>query len=246
MVSLRDDLLDAEAPINWAKAQLLILQNRVASWNSTQPYSVVTDLRPETGKKYFKLAHVKPLDPLINAEVGVIINSLRSSLDLVTASVAKRSGYTGKKIYFPIAASAAQFASGKGYKGSEAIRALPARERAIIENLEPWHGGNRDLVAMHELDILRKHRRLIDVKFDPSGVIVSPDTYAAGFEMTPVWQGLKNDAIIGSMPINAPKCNVHITLHIKFDEAVSPSTSSLLPALYNFAGLAESIIELFD
>jgi len=67
---MRDDLLDAKAAVDWAVAQLPVLQKRVISWRRDKPYSVVIDAESEPGNKLYRLCDIKPLDPLINAEAG--------------------------------------------------------------------------------------------------------------------------------------------------------------------------------
>src|SRR6266699_4385393 len=76
---MRPDLLDSQGAIDWAEAQLPTLQARVESWGKGTRYRLVTEPNPEIGKKLIKLTDVKPLDPIINAEVGAIING-RASL----------------------------------------------------------------------------------------------------------------------------------------------------------------------
>jgi len=242
-----NDLLDAQAAIDWAVAQLPTLQARVEAWSNGPRYKLIFHPNKQLGKKIIKLAEVQSIDSIINAEVGAIINSIRSSLDILITSIALRHGYTNtERTYFPIARDRAQFLSFAGYKGCEAIKALPDRERSIIENLEPWRGGNATLVALHDLDIIRKHQRLIDVRVTPWAIVISPEDYRNGLEFAPVWRGFKNDAVIGWTGINAPDCNPQISLQIEFDETLPGSNKSLLATLRDFASLAHSIINIFD
>jgi len=243
---MQSDLLDAQAAIDWAVAQLPALQGRVESWGKGPRYRLVMEPHPEIGKKLIKLADVKALDPIVNAEVGAIINSIRSSLDILITSVALRHGYTNTKhTYFPIAASRDDFINGD-YKGHKAIQALPKKERTIIENLEPWRGGNQNLVALHDLDITRKHQRLIDVRISPWAIAATPAEFKAGLEFVPVWPGLKNEALIGSIGINAPDCDPHLSLRVEFNETGPIANKPLLAALCDFASLANAIIRRFD
>src|SRR5205807_7666926 len=101
------------------------------------------------------------------------INTLRSSLDILATSLAARSGVCKPEdAYFPVARSETAFNAGN-YKGSKFVKGLPGAERAIIEALKPYKGGNEPLYALHQLDIMRKHRRLIEVDLIPQGASAS-------------------------------------------------------------------------
>ena|ERR1700719_2569492 len=80
---MRDDLLDVYACIKWAVAQIDVLKGRLIVWDQIPPYRIVAEPDSEPGKKRLRLRDVIAPDPIINAEAGAIINSLRSSLDLL-------------------------------------------------------------------------------------------------------------------------------------------------------------------
>src|SRR5262245_40022459 len=107
---MKEDLLDAQAAIDWAVAQIPTLMARLESWGDGARYRLEVEAIPELKKKVIKLADVKPLDPLVNAEVGAIINSIRSSLDILMTRVAVRHGYqNSRRTCFPIANSESDF-----------------------------------------------------------------------------------------------------------------------------------------
>jgi hypothetical protein len=167
---MRDDLLDAQASVDWAVAQFEHLGRRLEAWRYEHPYSIFEEPDPEMGKKIIRLSNIKMPPRIINAEVGAIINSIRSSLDVLVNTLARRNisargdGHTCvKDARFPISSSRADFFEGK-HAGRKKIKRLSDVDRAIIESLEPWHGGYNDtLIILHELDIARKHHRLINV-----------------------------------------------------------------------------------
>jgi hypothetical protein len=78
---MREDLLDAQAGVDWANAQIPILEARIKAWRQSPPYDLIEDLDPQNGEKLYKLANIRRLPPIVNAEAGLIINSLRCSLD---------------------------------------------------------------------------------------------------------------------------------------------------------------------
>lgn len=244
---MRDDLLDAHAAIDWAVAQIPIFSDRIKIWGGdNQPTTWTDDTHPETGKKFIKLRCIKPLPLFFNAEVGAIINSLRSSLDLLAHALATRNGKGAMHHrHFPIYNSIYDFID--PVKGLEPIKWLSDDEKRIIKSLKPYAGGNDRLFTLHHLDILRKHIRLLGVRITPTNISVHPQTWVQGWSMPSIWGGFKEDTIIASVPINATKCDFNITFDITFDErAVTTPGKSVVELLNDFASLATEIVNLFN
>lgn len=247
VIAMRDDLLDARAAIDWAIDQLPLLDRRVASWFNQGAYRWVEEPHPEMSQTLIKLRDVKPLPPIINAEVGAIINSIRSSLDLLATALAHRHCIPKPDdMYFPVAKSAAEFASGRGYKGTALIKGLPPTEREIIESVKPYSGGNDALVALHKLDITRKHRRLIGVRLVPSSIVVTPEAQRSGLGFPNIWPGFQEDAVIAWTRIDAAHSGFQMALQITFNEAELLPSRPVTSALSDLAALATSIVQLFD
>src|SRR5262245_54788154 len=123
---MRDDLLDAQAAVDWAIAQLDILSERIARWIDGRPYTVTGDKDPQSGEDVWDIREADPIPRLINAEAGAIINSIRSSLDLLANKLAERNGHIGKKdVYFPICLVPAEFQS----RGRKKIKRLSATDQ---------------------------------------------------------------------------------------------------------------------
>lgn len=107
---MRADLLDALAAVDWGISQFPILAARLRAWSETDIDTVVVDLNPLTGRKALVAREKAPLPPIIHAEVGAIIGSFRSSLDLLAASLAKRNGVLpSQDTHFPIFRSVHDF-----------------------------------------------------------------------------------------------------------------------------------------
>ena len=244
---MRDDLLDAQAAVDWSIAQFDSLKRRLISWREEPPYSFREEPHPEIGKKRIHLANTIQPSPIINAEVGAIINSLRSSLDVLVNTLAKRAGHTDPKdTHFPICRSKDDFFIGK-HAGRKAIKRLSKADQALIENLEPWDGGNNpSLVALHNLDITRKHRRLIEITPVPGTIMIPTDSVKAGLRFNSMWDGFKDDAIVAWTGIGTDHSQIQIAFDITLNEAGSVAGKSIVTALNDFACLANSIIKLFD
>ena len=95
------------------------------------------------------------LPRLLNVEIGAYLNTMRSSLDILASALAVRHAICEPEdAYFPIAKSEAAFRA-KGSRPAKFIAGLPPTERARIEALKPYLGGNQDLWSLHQLDIMR-------------------------------------------------------------------------------------------
>ncbi|MFZ0694949.1 MAG: hypothetical protein WAN51_12530, partial [Alphaproteobacteria bacterium] len=189
---MRGDLLDAYAAIDWAVSDLPILESKINGWLNDSPYTLFGDLESQPGKKILRLRNVKAIPAIINAEAGVIIHSIRSSLDILAVALAERNGATDPKdVYFPVSASHAAFLdTGRG-GGMKKIKRLSVADCAVIENLKPYKGGNNYLFALHDVDVTRKHRRLVSVFRAPSAILVSYEAGRQGVKFVPVWNGFK-------------------------------------------------------
>ena len=217
---MRDDLLDAQAAVDWGISQLPILAGRLRSWQETGLETVIVDLNPQTGRKALVVRERAPLPTIVHAEVGAIIGSFRSSLDLLAASLAKRNGVTpSRKTHFPIFQSIMDFIDPKD--GLEAKKWLSDSERRKIKTLEPYDGGNGHLWALHQLDILRKHERLIAVMIKPRIEMI---VASKGSEITiREGQRLKAEATMFEFTAGMREPEAQFTVDIMFDKWVSDS-----------------------
>jgi hypothetical protein len=173
---MRDDLQHARASIGWAEANFPVFQKQLNVWLDQNVHLAVREQPSNVPNDVVVLAEKGPLPATFQVEAGIYINAIRSSLDILASTLANRyCQLLADDAYFPIAPSKAIFLSGKGYKGDKFIRALPAKEREIIEALNPYRGqdGNNILCAIHDLDIVRKHQRLLAAEVSPRTFIVS-------------------------------------------------------------------------
>ncbi|HWE76151.1 MAG TPA: hypothetical protein VG328_23525 [Stellaceae bacterium] len=244
---MRDDLLEAQAAIDWVAAQLPAFEERIEKWLSLNIDVRVEETEPPATHNTIVVVEKDFLPLAFNVEFGAYINVIRSSLDILATALAYRYGMAKPdKMYFPIV-SATEFAAG-GYKGAKFINGLPQSEREVIESLKPYEGGNEALWALHQLDIMRKHRRLIDVP-------VAPLRYSiTGFgdlerDFTPVgtgWLRANDKTVIGLLRKGAPRYDVKVTPYVAINEPGLLERVPIVHALGKFASAAESIIGLFD
>jgi len=88
---MRDDLLDADTCVDWAVSQIPILQDGFDAWTQGRPYLIEIEQDAKTGIYNVVAYSLGGFGPMPNVQAGMIINGLRSSLDLLAASLAKRS-----------------------------------------------------------------------------------------------------------------------------------------------------------
>jgi len=141
---MRDDLTAAEASANWAEAQIPDLQERFLAWQRSRPYEIVMETDPHTAEQLLVARRKIPLDPLISPQVGCIINSARSSLDLLAAALACRNGVKpSATTHFPFYASHQDFID--PLKGIVCKKWLSTAEKATFKSIAPYDGGDEVL-----------------------------------------------------------------------------------------------------
>lgn len=249
---MKSDLLFAHAAVEWAEFNIPSFRDRTQLWlrnnmrlvMRVQENSPTHDLLVAIEKEPFPLA--------FSAEYGAYLNSVRSSLDILAVALGERFGVARlDKVYFPVAKSAAAFAS-SDFQRKELIRALPSRERAILDLFKPYHGGNDDLWRLHELDIRRKHHRLLTVESSVRSFALSYwerpniDATANNPVAIPSGIGANGEAALMLIPKGANNPNRHATYEIKINEPELGIRAEAGAALSKFCKLARSFIDAFE
>jgi hypothetical protein len=245
---MRDDLLDAQACVDWAVSNLPALEKRCAAWLDANLTLEIEDPDPNVPNNVVVAVAKEPLPRSLNVEVGAYLNVLRSALDILATALAYRFAMPRPdKAYFPVVESAAKFAA-SDYKGHEFVKGLPDRERGIIEDLKPYKTGNRPLWALHQLDIMRKHKKLAAAMIHPGRFsIMGWGKIEDYFTMIATgWIAVQNKTVLGLLAKDAPKPNFKFTGYISFDETALIGRMPVVQALHQFASMVEAIIKSFD
>jgi hypothetical protein len=102
---------------------------------------------------------------------------------------------------------------------------------------------------LHQLDIMRKHRRLLIVSAEPYLFSVAGDGVHQHF--TPVAVGFmradnvsERKVVLGLMAKDAPPYDMKFAPHLLFDESAITHRKRVVRALREFAELAVSVIKL--
>jgi hypothetical protein len=80
---VREDLLDAQASIDWAVAHFESFNQRLNLWRHENTEITVVDPGPHIPYKELLAGQKAPLPRFFNVEAGAYINSIRSSLDIL-------------------------------------------------------------------------------------------------------------------------------------------------------------------
>jgi hypothetical protein len=244
----RSDLLPAQASVDWAVAQFPAFQARLDVWLRDNIHVVVKELETDTPNNVILAVEKEPLPLAFNVEAGAYINAIRSSLDILAATLARRHCEAFvDEAYFPVAASAQHF-SDRHFKGSKFVNALPEAERRHIEELKPYKGGNDLLCALHHLDIVRKHVRLLGAEIHPELMRVMG--FGLRDKFTPVSTGWMrsgdDETVIGLLAKGTPKPDIQLAMRVSLNETQYLEHWPLIEALKMFADLATHIIKRFD
>jgi hypothetical protein len=236
---MRDDLLDAQASVDWAVAQIPVLQKRFMAWMWSGPYESVVEPDPQTGCDLVIIRRTRAADLSFNAEAGIIIHAIKSALDMVAAALAKRNGKKpSADTHFPIFRSHQE--SFDPLTGIEGKKWLSKAEIATIKAFKPYEGGDEFLFPFHHLDNMRKHERLIEI------VPIIQSFVTSGWEGetiggTPVWEGSKDKAVLfrgrPGARLRVTKSNPNITYAITLNEAAGLlGKKPVFPILRAYAG----------
>jgi hypothetical protein len=201
----------------------------------------------------------EPLPLSFQVETGIYVNAIRSSLDILSCTLADRHCKAlMNDAYFPIAGdrpgqSAADYfadsiKTGKGLKGAKLVKALPAKERDIIVSLKPYKGGNGLLWPLHLLDIVRKHQRLLAIDIHPATLkIAGWGDATKAFKTVATWvRGADNETVLGFLANGRHHPKIEFTPQISFDETLYLPHGEVVATLYDFVRLAKAIIRNFD
>jgi hypothetical protein len=245
---MRDDLLPAKASVDWAVSNFPSLKRRLSAWLKDNVHVEIKELESGGPHDVIVAIEKEPLPIAFNVEVGAYINAIRSGLDVLACCLALRYGIKNiEDMYFPVARSGNDFLSGK-YKGHKFVKGLPPAERAIIESLEPYKGGHKLLWPLHQLDIVRKHQRLLEIDISPRtfSVFVWGNIDDQITRISGGWRRTTNqETKLALIKKGAPKPEMKLTPQVLLSEPIL-GPKPLTAALDGFASAANAIINRFD
>lgn len=244
---MRADLLEAQAAVDWPSAQLLSLDARLDEWLKANVAIEVRRSPPPAEVDRIVLVERNLLPLTFSAEVGGYINSIRSSLDILAMALLRRHDieiHDQRDVQFPICEGEKAFQKSKGWK---LLQRLPERERSLIEALKPYPEGNPALWALHHLDIVRKHRRLLDVRIHPIHVSLQGALKPGDF--TPLPTGVihvNEETVVGLLRKGVPEPTIRSWVYVAMSEDGYVQRKPVLATLIMLAEVATDVIRRFD
>jgi hypothetical protein len=114
--------------------------------------------------------------------------------------------------------------------------------------LKPYKGGDDLLHALHMLDIVRKHQRLLDVEIHPAKFSLTGWGLSKYFEpMSVPWiHGEGGETVLGLLAKGAPQPDIKLSMQVSLNETSYLPGANIIVALNKFAVLANSIIQKFE
>jgi len=245
---MRDDLHDAYAMVEWAVTHIPIMQQRLRDWINSEPYRLVIESDPlDRGWDLLVAYPDKPLDPLISVDLGAILNSIRSALDLLAAAISNRNGVlTNGRTQFFIREREAD-AEG-AWDGAKREQWLSETDLSKIKGLRPYSGGDSMLWPLHRLDIIRKHHRFVSAEPEIDTAMVTH----AYWRPAPLWQNSLNDKTVlcrtaTGVTFTPSKGNTKISARVIINEAaLNLHGEPAIELVRAYARRVADIIAMFD
>lgn len=243
---MRPDLLEAQASIDWPFSQFVNFNDRLEAWLKVSVRIEIRDVPPPATHNPIVAVETELLPLAFSVEAGAYINAIRSSLDILAMVLVRRHGLAipEDKVSFPFFRSKEAF---EKQKGGLLLQHLPASDRALIENLKPYPEGNPDLWALHNLDNLRKHRRLLDVRIQPIHMSMAGSLKPDDF--VPLATGIiqvNDETVLGLLRKGVTEPAVQSRFYVALSEQAYIKRRPVLATLVYLSDVASGVIGLFD
>ena len=137
---------------NWGAVRTEELKAIIREFVSSEPYRTIQE-----GNRH-KIAYKGTFPSEIPLVLGDAVHNLRTALDLLACDLVRLNGQSAKGVHFPFAES--EDGLDEQIKKKKFDRASPEAVR-LLKKIRPYRGGNVLLRALHELDVMDKHRLII-------------------------------------------------------------------------------------
>lgn len=241
---MSDDLHEILERINWTRDEIKTLADESKAWRK-RSFTIYArnDAEPGFFNLYVNCSEQLPLS--IRARSGTIANEIRSSLDGLASTLAKRKNPECRDAYFPLAHQERDFRDDKRLKKRlskfrpvDRDTLLDFRPFAIGDDGKP---GNLLLFGLHHADIKRKHHRLV-TKSTEASIGILPGVMGQIYIDTPTLTvGESKIAKVSNDTTNG----FAFTALVAYAEPDALRGRELVPTLNEFADVAERIVRAF-
>jgi hypothetical protein len=229
--------------------QLPDLSKRLDEWLKRGVTIEIKELPPPADTNLIVAVENELLPLSFQAEVGAYINSIRSSLDILASALVRRHNIPipEKRVSFPIMESKEKFEK-TGSDAQKFVEGLPALGQRLFKDLKPYQGGNERLWTLHHLDIMRKHRRLLNARLNPvhmwmTGSLAEGDFTPLGGEGS-IQVG--EETVLGMIRKGVPPPAIYTAFYVAIDEPGFVARKPVTAALAQMANTATFVINFFD
>ena len=142
--------------ITRARTHVGNLMEAIRAYLLRTPFHI--EVERDNSRKYWRVRVREEMPAEFSAIQGDAIHNLRASLDLLACELVRLNNQNDDDVYFPFSKTQADFQ--RMFTKRHMDRASP-QSQALIHALQPYPGGDDDLRAIHDLDIIDKHQMLI-------------------------------------------------------------------------------------
>ena len=229
-----------------AKRHICELDTEISTFRGRERYRIVieTDTTTHWHQAIFRVQEDIPA--YFAVIIGDVVHNLRSALDLLACELVRLNRRNDSKVYFPFAKTRDDLVI--AIKRARIDRAGP-EVVTIIRSLKPYKGGDDTLRAIHDLNIMDKHKLLIPIwqlaKIDHLKMTSEPHSAEVIGGTALLKDG---DKLFGMAGLSAHeiKYDFKWSFDIAFGEGQPLEGESVIPTLYQLASLAKGIVQTFE
>jgi hypothetical protein len=232
--------------IERAKQHISDLQARILAFQASDFYTINIGNDSETGDDILHFKETRSLPDDIALIIGDALHNLKGALDIaVNEIVFSRLGHYDDFTRFPFRKTKDELIN--AIKGGLIHQASKTVADLIVESVKPYKGGNDALWALHELNILDKHRLLLPVlRMKALHDIRIEDDRG---QPVPVGTWFFSGDSISIIPERRGNRNIKITnkgkptLVVLFDKGLPMEGQAVLPCLVQLTEAVTGVIE---
>jgi hypothetical protein len=228
-----------------ARQHISDLQGFLNSFFKPADYRFIEETHPETGQYVLKFELLRQVSPDIALLIGDVLHNLRSALDFSYYLAVSKSGGQPTDFSKFLVEETRERLEGPLRGGS--IRHSAALQNLILDGIQPYKAGNYMLWALHQLNIIDKHKLLVPVVQATRLVGVDFDAGSNRFRGMSfgIHNGRITDLISGTGEIKIHNYGMP-TFEILFERGLPMENQSVIPTLWQFANVVSGVVEKFE
>jgi hypothetical protein len=230
-----------------ADQHILELQAVIGSFLKTDFYRLFIEVDPNDGSNLVRFEATKDMPWEVPLIIGDIVHNLRSALDLMTCEIVTMAGKeVDWTINFLIRDDRDKLVAAIN---DRKIKAAPKPIiDLIIDTIKPYKGGNDELCAINDIDIMDKHKLIIPVTSVTSliGVSIEDNRHNTFTDMTfAVGPGGKLNAIKTNSVMKITNQGTP-AFAVVFGKGQPLEGKAVFPTLHQLSQLVSGILQIIE